>query len=138
MLGHRSAVGDALGGLVVQGSVFSDDLPLVAFNVPVSSDLAGIKSLLVHGVADGWWHFETACVTDDWINAQRPFLLGEVFISAPGDDRHTEVDRGTGPVSGQAVERGEHVAGGLGALADSQAAFGEFSVEAGRRWCSPR
>ncbi|WP_121179340.1 DUF4265 domain-containing protein [Streptomyces sp. 1114.5] len=69
MLGHRSAVGGALGDLVVQGSVFSDDLPLVAFNVPVSWDLAGIKSLLVHGVADGWWHFETACVTDDWINA---------------------------------------------------------------------
>jgi hypothetical protein len=36
------------------GEVFGDEFPLVAVNMPAGSDLAGIKSLLVHGVADGW------------------------------------------------------------------------------------
>ncbi|MFD7020528.1 DUF4265 domain-containing protein [Streptomyces sp. NPDC059928] len=63
------AVHERLSPFGLGGEVFSDEFPLVAFNVPASSDLAAIKSLLVHGVAEGWWHFETACVTDDWINA---------------------------------------------------------------------
>ena len=48
------------------GEVFSAEFPLVAFNVPAAADFGGIKSLLDQGVTEGWWHFETACVTDAW------------------------------------------------------------------------
>lgn len=51
------------------GEAFSDELPLVAFNVPADGDLAGIKSLLRSGAADGWWYFEEGCVTDAWRDA---------------------------------------------------------------------
>lgn len=63
------AVHERLSPFGLGGEVFSDEFPLVAFNVPASSDLSGIKTLLVHGVTEDWWHFETACVTDEWINA---------------------------------------------------------------------
>ena len=32
--------------------------------MPADGDLAGIKSLLRSGKADGWWYFEEGCVTD--------------------------------------------------------------------------
>ena len=47
------AVHERLSPFGPGGEVFSDEFPLVAFNAPAASDLAGIKSLLVHGVADG-------------------------------------------------------------------------------------
>lgn len=43
------------------GEVFSDEFPLVAFDVPAGSDFAGIKALLARGRDEGWWHFEVGC-----------------------------------------------------------------------------
>lgn len=51
------------------GEVFSDSLPLVAFNVPADADFAGIKALLSHGQDEGWWHFEVGCATERWWNS---------------------------------------------------------------------
>ncbi|MEV4511076.1 DUF4265 domain-containing protein [Dactylosporangium sp. NPDC049525] len=51
------------------GEGFSADFPFVAFDVPDDADFAGIKQLLHAGTADGWWHFETGCVTDRWNEA---------------------------------------------------------------------
>ncbi|MEV7231269.1 DUF4265 domain-containing protein [Polymorphospora sp. NPDC051019] len=48
------------------GEVFSQALPLVAFDVPDDADLAGIKQVLTVGVSNGWWHFEVGCATDRW------------------------------------------------------------------------
>lgn len=48
------------------GEVYSDDFPLVAFDVPPDADLAGIKALLERGRVEGWWHYEAGCVTDAW------------------------------------------------------------------------
>jgi hypothetical protein len=51
------------------GEAFSEELPLVAFNVPADADLGGIKALLVSGQVQGWWYFEEGCVTDAWRDA---------------------------------------------------------------------
>nr|WP_254710015.1 DUF4265 domain-containing protein [Streptomyces lunaelactis] len=51
------------------GEVFSDEFPLVAFNVPAEADLGQIKKLLAHGQEEGWWHFEVGCATDAWRQA---------------------------------------------------------------------
>lgn len=41
---------------------------MVALNVPVDADLAGVKALLLRGTDEGWWHFEVGCGTDAWRN----------------------------------------------------------------------
>lgn len=51
------------------GEAYSKELPLVALDVPADADLTGIKSLLDRGVEDGWWYYETGCVTDAWRDA---------------------------------------------------------------------
>lgn len=51
------------------GEVFSNSFPLVAFNVPAGADLQAIKELLVTGEAEGWWHFEVGCATEQWLAA---------------------------------------------------------------------
>ncbi|WP_033329270.1 DUF4265 domain-containing protein [Streptomyces yerevanensis] len=51
------------------GEVFSEDFPMVAFTAPAGADFAGIKALLVQGQADGWWHYEIGCGSDEWWNA---------------------------------------------------------------------
>jgi hypothetical protein len=48
------------------GEVFSEGLPLVAFNVPADADFAGIKALLERGRDEGWWHFEVGAATERW------------------------------------------------------------------------
>ena len=50
----------------LEGEVFSDDLPLVAFDVPPDADFAGIKSLLLAGRSDGRWQFEEGSTTERW------------------------------------------------------------------------
>ncbi|ACU75049.1 conserved hypothetical protein [Catenulispora acidiphila DSM 44928] len=64
-----AAVHERLSVFGLGGEVFSEDFPLVAFNVPAESDFAGIKRLLVQGQDEGWWHFEVACMTDAWQTA---------------------------------------------------------------------
>ncbi|WP_269856978.1 DUF4265 domain-containing protein [Streptomyces sp. RPT161] len=51
------------------GEAFSDEFPLVGFNVPADSDLSQIKQLLVRGQDEGWWHFEVGCATGAWRGA---------------------------------------------------------------------
>ncbi|MDR8407785.1 DUF4265 domain-containing protein [Nonomuraea sp. 3-1Str] len=48
---------------------FSSELPLVAFTVPADAELGQIKTLLMRGQMDGWWHFEESCITDAWRSA---------------------------------------------------------------------
>jgi hypothetical protein len=63
------AVHERLAGFGLGGEVFSEEFPLVAFDVPADADLRGIKALLKAGSNEGWWHFEEACVTDAWHGA---------------------------------------------------------------------
>ncbi|GAA1800781.1 hypothetical protein GCM10009682_23000 [Luedemannella flava] len=63
------AVHERLAPLGLGGETFSDELPLVAFTVPVTADLPAVKAILVHGETEGWWAFETGCVTDAWTAA---------------------------------------------------------------------
>jgi hypothetical protein len=63
------AVHESLSQFGLGGEVFSDSLPLVAFNVPADADFAGIKALLSRGQDEGWWHFEVGCATDHWRNS---------------------------------------------------------------------
>ncbi|MBA2949571.1 DUF4265 domain-containing protein [Streptomyces himalayensis] len=63
------AVFEQLAPSGVGGEVFSEEFPLVAFTVRADADLSRIKALLTRGQEHGWWHFETACVTDAWREA---------------------------------------------------------------------
>ncbi|WP_328400777.1 DUF4265 domain-containing protein [Streptomyces sp. NBC_00390] len=60
------AVHEKLAPFGLGGESFSKDFPLVALTVPADADLGGIKALLIRGQEEGWWRFETACVTDAW------------------------------------------------------------------------
>ncbi len=63
------AVHERLAPFGLGGEAFSDDFPLVAFDVRADADMSGIKALLVQGEADGWWHYEEGCINDAWRNA---------------------------------------------------------------------
>ncbi|MFE5807929.1 DUF4265 domain-containing protein [Streptomyces sp. NPDC056491] len=63
------AVHERLSPFGLGGEVFSEDFPMVAFNVPADADHVGIKALLARGEAEDWWHFEVGCGTDAWWNA---------------------------------------------------------------------
>ncbi|MFI6058998.1 DUF4265 domain-containing protein [Streptomyces sp. NPDC051286] len=63
------AVHERLSVFGLGGEVFSEDFPMVAFNVPADADHAGIKALLARGEAEAWWHFEVGCGTDAWRDA---------------------------------------------------------------------
>ena len=60
------AVHDRLAPFGLGGEVFSDELPLPALTVPAGADLAAVKAVLDHGEAEGWWRYETPCVTPAW------------------------------------------------------------------------
>lgn len=64
-----AAVRERIAHFGLGGEVFSAELPLVAFTVPADADLPAIKRLLEQGQADGWWHYETGCVTQAWRDA---------------------------------------------------------------------
>jgi len=53
----------------IGGESFSDELPLVALDVPADAPMAQIKALLVQGEVEGWWYYEVGCATDAWRNA---------------------------------------------------------------------
>ncbi|MET7365937.1 DUF4265 domain-containing protein [Streptomyces sp. NPDC005566] len=63
------AVHQRLSVFGLGGEVFSEDFPMVAFTVPPGTDFAGVKALLAQGQAEGWWHYEVGCGTDEWWNA---------------------------------------------------------------------
>ncbi|MEU7908052.1 DUF4265 domain-containing protein [Actinoplanes sp. NPDC049118] len=64
-----AAVHERFASFGLGGEVFSEALPLVAFDVPADADLTAIKRLLERGRADGWWEFEEGCVTEAWRSA---------------------------------------------------------------------
>ncbi|WP_043476716.1 DUF4265 domain-containing protein [Kitasatospora sp. MBT66] len=39
---------------------------MVALDVPSDADIQRIRTLLEHGDAKGWWHWEEGCVTAAW------------------------------------------------------------------------
>ena len=49
--------------------MFSDGFPMVAFDVPASTDFSALKALLARGQEDGWWHFEVGSGTEEFWNA---------------------------------------------------------------------
>ncbi len=51
------------------GEVFSDEFPLIAFDVPADADFAGIKALLLAGRSAGRWQFEEGSTTARWREA---------------------------------------------------------------------
>ncbi len=61
-----AAVRERLAPFGLDGRVYGEEFPLVAFTVPPDADLGAIKKTLAHGEAEGWWHVEAASVTDAW------------------------------------------------------------------------
>ena len=61
-----SAVHAAFAPFGLGGEVFSEELPLVAFDVPADADFAAIQQVLADGATQGWWHFEVGSGTDRW------------------------------------------------------------------------
>ena len=53
----------------LSGEVFSDELPLVALDVPADADFRAIKQALEAGEANGWWYYEVGCGNDRWWTA---------------------------------------------------------------------
>jgi hypothetical protein len=53
----------------IGGETYSQELPMLALNVPASADLSGIKALLANGEEQHWWHYEVSCQTDQWRDA---------------------------------------------------------------------
>ena len=51
------------------GESFSEEFPMVAFDVPDDADFSGIKRVLEAGAKQGWWDYEVGCGTDAWWNA---------------------------------------------------------------------
>ncbi|PZW03773.1 protein of unknown function [Micromonospora phaseoli] len=51
------------------GEVFSEQLPLVAFNIPADADFAAIKLVLERGQNSGWWHYEVGSGSTRWWDA---------------------------------------------------------------------
>ncbi|GIF48225.1 hypothetical protein Afe04nite_27640 [Asanoa ferruginea] len=49
------AVHDRLAPFGLGGEAFSEQLPLVAFNVPSDADLQRVKAVMRQGEAEGWW-----------------------------------------------------------------------------------
>jgi hypothetical protein len=63
------AVHAELAVVNLDGEVFSEQLPLVALNVPDDADFAAIKALLERGQNQGWWHYEVGSGTTRWWSA---------------------------------------------------------------------
>lgn len=69
-LGHSpQALHQQFSAFRLVGEVFSEEFPMVAFNVPADADFSGIKAVLARGKEDGWWHYEVGCGSDAWRNA---------------------------------------------------------------------
>lgn len=60
------AVHERLAEFGLGGEAFSQEFPLVAFDVPAGADLRSVKAMLVGGQDAGWWYFEEGCVTEAW------------------------------------------------------------------------
>jgi hypothetical protein len=63
------AVRQRLADFQLGGEVFSDEFPMVAFDVPASTDFGALKEFLVRGQDEGWWHFEVGSGTEAFWSA---------------------------------------------------------------------
>ncbi|MCZ0983400.1 DUF4265 domain-containing protein [Streptomyces diastatochromogenes] len=63
------AVHQRLAGFQLGGEVFSDEFPMVAFDVPAGTDFGALKEFLARGEDEGWWHFEVGSDTEAFWNA---------------------------------------------------------------------
>lgn len=64
--GEPAAVVKQFAPLKVQCEVMQQPVRMVAIDIAPDVAADAVKSLLEHGVADGWWDFAEACVSDDW------------------------------------------------------------------------
>jgi hypothetical protein len=56
--------------LGVRSEVMERPVPMVALDVPADVPLQPVKELLRQGETDGWWDYEEACVTQEWLALQ--------------------------------------------------------------------
>ncbi|GAA4973061.1 hypothetical protein GCM10023205_44290 [Yinghuangia aomiensis] len=61
-----AAVHERMAEFGLGGEAFSEEFPLVAFDVPADADLRSVKAMPVRGQDAGWWYFEEGCVTEAW------------------------------------------------------------------------
>ncbi|MBT0768340.1 DUF4265 domain-containing protein [Kineosporia sp. J2-2] len=45
---------------------YSEELPLITFDVPADADFRAIRERLDAGAAGGWWQYEVACADEHW------------------------------------------------------------------------
>ena len=66
--GDRQAVVNAFTPLGVPGEGMANPVSMVALDIGPDAPLAAVKGLLQRGEADGRWHFEEGCVTEQWLS----------------------------------------------------------------------
>jgi hypothetical protein len=64
--GDRQAVLDLFAPLGVAGEGMSSPVNMVALDIGPDTPLSSVKSLLASGEADGRWHYEEGCITEEW------------------------------------------------------------------------
>lgn len=63
------AVHQRLADFQLGGEVFIEEFPMVAFDVPASTDFGALKQLSVRGQDEGWWHLEVGSGTEAFWSA---------------------------------------------------------------------
>lgn len=66
LTGDRQAVVDAFALLGVSAEGMSTAVNMVALDIGPDAPLLSVKALLERGEADGRWHYEEGCVTEQW------------------------------------------------------------------------
>ncbi|NTW42798.1 MAG: DUF4265 domain-containing protein [Cellulomonadaceae bacterium] len=64
--GDRQAVLDAFAPLGVSGEAMASPVSIVALDIGPDAALAPVRALLERGEAEGLWHYEEGCVSDEW------------------------------------------------------------------------
>ncbi|MEZ0580620.1 DUF4265 domain-containing protein [Nocardioides sp. MH1] len=65
--GDRQSVLDAFADLGVTGEGIASPVNMVALDIGPDAPIASAKARLDQGEADGRWHYEEGCVTDEWL-----------------------------------------------------------------------
>jgi len=63
----RQKVLDAFASLGVSGEGMAAPVNMVALDIGPDAPVGAVKRLLEQGEADGRWHYEEGCVTDEWL-----------------------------------------------------------------------
>jgi len=67
LAGDRQAVLDAFSPVGISGEGMASPANVVALDIGPQAPIACVKGLLERGEADGRWHYEEGCVTDEWL-----------------------------------------------------------------------